>query len=202
MFKIKEKIRRLRLLKYRKMNRNKGCSLFCNNCVGGVVLHDYGLRFDTPTVNLFIYPKDYIEMLRNLKYYMECDLTEETCADESYPIGLLGGKIHIYFVHYATFHEAKAAWMKRRARIDYENLFAVLVERDGCSHEDLLAFDALPIKHKVALVHREMPDVKCSFFMRGKAEGDQLRQIIDRDGFLGKRHLDLFDWAGFLVLKK
>ena len=28
-------------------------SIICNNCLGGVVLHDLGLPFNTPTINLF-----------------------------------------------------------------------------------------------------------------------------------------------------
>lgn len=28
-------------------------SLLCNNCTGGMILHDLGLPFNSPTVNLF-----------------------------------------------------------------------------------------------------------------------------------------------------
>ena len=27
------------------------CTIVCNNCTGGVILHDLGLKFDTPTIN-------------------------------------------------------------------------------------------------------------------------------------------------------
>ena len=51
-----------------------GKSVICNNCTGAMVLHDYGIRFDTPTVNLFIRPKFYIEMLRDLSHYLNADI--------------------------------------------------------------------------------------------------------------------------------
>lgn len=33
--------------------KKEKCSIICNNCTGGVILHDLGLRFDTPTINTF-----------------------------------------------------------------------------------------------------------------------------------------------------
>gem|GEM_PF-5437361 len=67
--------RKLRFVVFNRHRKaNEGRSLFCNNCVGALVLHDYGLRFDAPTVNLFIHPKDFVEMLSHLGAYMQADM--------------------------------------------------------------------------------------------------------------------------------
>lgn len=75
---------------------------------GGVILHELGLRFDTPTVNLWFESEDYIKFLENMSDYLQYELVEIQ-TDYSYPVGLLKD-IKIYFQHYANFQEAKAKW--------------------------------------------------------------------------------------------
>lgn len=164
-----------------------------------MVLHDYGLRFDTPTVNLFIRPKDYIELLSDIRRYMQSEI-ENITFENKYPVGLLGGKIRIDFLHYNSFTEAVASWKRRAARIDYNHVYAVLVERDGCTYEDLLRFDSLPIVHKVALVHKRYPAIKSSFVINYPGEDGLLGQIIDYQGHFGKRYYDQFEWKQFLEI--
>lgn len=164
-----------------------------------MVLHDYCLRFDTPTVNLFIRPKDYVELLSDIKRYMQSDMEDITFGNR-YPVGLLGGKIRIDFLHYSSFAEAVASWKRRAARIDYNHIYAVLVERDGCTYEDLQRFDSLPLIHKVALVHKRYPEIKSSYMINYPGEDGLLGQIIDYQGPFGKRYYDHFDWKRFLEI--
>lgn len=42
---------------------DKNISIFCNNCIGAFVAHDFRLPFNSPTVNLMIPPSDFIEYL-------------------------------------------------------------------------------------------------------------------------------------------
>lgn len=57
---ILRRIRNIRLLfshQYKILDVSKrNISLLCNNCVGAMVLHDLGLRFNSPTVNLYLTP--------------------------------------------------------------------------------------------------------------------------------------------------
>ena len=48
------------------------------------------MRFDTPTINLFIPFPDYIKFLTDLKCYVNKEI-EDITGDSPYPIGLLGG---------------------------------------------------------------------------------------------------------------
>lgn len=61
--------------------KNKEFSLISSNCNGGMILHDLGLRFNSPFVNLWISPSDFIKMLGRLNYYMSCELVLKKEAD-------------------------------------------------------------------------------------------------------------------------
>ncbi|MBR2215117.1 MAG: DUF1919 domain-containing protein [Selenomonadaceae bacterium] len=71
--------------------QNRNFSLIASNCNGGVMLHDLGLRFNSPFVNLWVRPTEFVLMCENLSYYLGQDLEFIREDDISYPIGLLGG---------------------------------------------------------------------------------------------------------------
>ena len=102
-----------------------------------MVLNDFGLRFNSPFVNLFITAPDYVEILSNLKYY--CDLQaefEDITNSGVYQKGLLRGEIVVNFLHYDSFNEAVEKWRKRCLRINYDNLYVIFVQQASCSYED------------------------------------------------------------------
>lgn len=150
---------------------NKNFTLLCNNCVGGVILHELGERFNTPTVNLFFSAKDYIRFLEHLDFYLEQNL-KEIDSDMDYPVGMLGD-IPIYFMHYSTFEEAKRSWNKRVARINKSNLYVMFVQQNGCTEELLERFDNLPYKHKIALVPKPTPNIKCAYYIPSSEESEK-----------------------------
>ena len=83
---------------------------------GGVILHELGERFNSPTVNLFFKAEDYLKFLENLDYYLKQALVEVE-SEKNYPVAKLDD-ITIYFMHYSSFDEAKTTWQKRVARIN------------------------------------------------------------------------------------
>lgn len=110
--------------KKRKKLKNSDFTIISSNCVGGVIYHDLGLQFKSPTINLWFKPKDYLKFLSDLDKYLEMELSEETDKDVDYPVGLLGD-IHLYFLHYRTFAEAKNKWNSRKKRINKENIYVI-----------------------------------------------------------------------------
>lgn len=62
-------------LKNRKQLTNHDFTLIASNCVCGI-LHELGLRFDTPTVNLWFESEDYIKFLENMSDYLQYELVE------------------------------------------------------------------------------------------------------------------------------
>lgn len=146
--------------------RNWSPSVISNNCNGAVMLHDLGLPFMSPTVNLFIPFPDYIRFLKGLDGYLSLPqdaLVEIAGGDKGYPVGMLDD-IELDFMHYKSFDEAKNKWFERAARVDRENLYVMLSQRDGCTRQDVERFGELPFRHKVALTAEPMPHVACSYF--------------------------------------
>lgn len=177
-----KKIKRIRLYKvtnvariilnrynWRRSLTNKEFSVICNNCLGGIVVHQLGLRFNSPFVNLYIAANDYIELLENLENYMKETLEDITPVGAEYPIGLLGGKIKIHFMHYDTFGSAKNSWYRRCKRLNMENLYVIMTERkrDGCTLDLIKRFDRLSFKHKVIFCSLPRKEVKSLYYVKG-----------------------------------
>ena len=188
--------------KYRKNIKNKDCSIISMNCVGGVVSHQLGLRFNSPTVNLWFEPAVFVRFLNNLDYYLhDCKIKEdvETSKIAGYPVGMLDD-IKIYFMHYDSIEQAKQKWEERLARLNSNNLYFVMVQRDECSDQDILMFDKLKFKHKVVFTAKEYPEIKSAYYIPHCEENENcVRDLIDyKNKFTGKRWLDEFDWITFL----
>ena len=129
--------------KYRARLKNKNFSIICNNCFGGMLYHDLGLKFLSPTVNLYFDMGDYIEFLENLGFYLNCELTNAGSKEEI--IGLLNNKIKLHGVHYSSFDELKQKWEERRHRVNYDNLYIIGAYRDGFTDDECENNDCIVI---------------------------------------------------------
>lgn len=194
---LQRKIRSCYFELFKGVVKNKDITLISNNCLAGCVLHDFSMRFDTPTINLFIPFPDYIKFLTDLKCYVNKEI-EDITGDSPYPIGLLGGVIHLHFLHYKSFDEAVDAWKRRCRRIHWDNVRVVLVERDGCTESDLKEFDELSYPHKIALVHKKYSNIKSSYLIKGFEQCPELGNIMTFVNSWGRKHYDQFNWRRFL----
>ena len=59
--------------KYRNKYINHDVSIISMNCTGGILYHDLGLKFLSPTINLFFRAEDFIKFCENLDYYLSID---------------------------------------------------------------------------------------------------------------------------------
>ena len=154
--------------KNRKRLIQKNRSIIANNCIGGFISHYLGIQFQSPTVNLFIKPKDYIKMLLDFDKYFDpkAPINEVKFEGINYPVGeLYGAEIH--FMHYKSFDEAVAKWRERCCRINKDCLYIMMTDRDGCTLEDMKSFDSLDYKNKVIFTNRQYPEIKSAFYIRG-----------------------------------
>lgn len=197
------KLLRRRINAYYQQNiNNKDCSIISMNCVGGVVSHELGLRFNSPTINLWFKPSEFIKFVSQLKHYLydcEIQVDAESSAECGYPVGKLDD-INVYFTHYESFEQAKEKWEERLKRLNMDNLYIVMVERDGCSKQDILSFDNLKYKHKVIFTAKEYPQFHSAYYIPGCEENAcNVKNLCDyQSKFTGKRWLDEFDWLSFL----
>ena len=153
-------------------------SIISSNCFAGRIMQDLGMQYNTPTLGLYFFADDFIEFLSNLKYY----LTEAKLEflDESryplgnerrakwthwYPIGLLGGKVEIQFLHYHTEKEAAEKWYRRARRVNFDKLMVIGMEQNLCTIDNVKAFDKLPFEKKIFFSTKNIPNVKSNCFL-------------------------------------
>lgn len=65
---------------------NVSPTIVCSNCTGGFIYHWLGLRFRSPFINLFLWPKDFIIALENWDEFISSDIIEVNIGVE-YPVG-------------------------------------------------------------------------------------------------------------------
>lgn len=183
----------LLLRKYRLMLKNKSMSVLSSNCTGAFTLHDLGMKFNSPFVNLWMSPKDFIKYVENLDTYRYIPLIE-SIEESPYPIGLLQD-LKIHFQHYSSFEEAKRKWEERSKRINKDNLFVIMSERDGCTYQDLENFNKLPLKNKVVFTCKKYPKIESSFSFPEYENQQELGHLFERKGLLGKKVYDQFPYV-------
>lgn len=183
--------------KMRKRLRNHDFSLIASNCNGAFILHDLGMRFNSPFVNLWMKPTDYIRLLSNLKEYMSMELAFVREDGIGYPIGQLCD-IRIYFQHYASEKEAQEKWETRKARLNYDDLFVLFTDQEGCTRSELEAFDRLPIQNKVVFTNRAYPELKSAFYIKGFEKQNSVGNCFDFEKtHIARKYYDQFDYVGW-----
>lgn len=154
--------------------KNRDFSIISNNCWGGVIYDKYALPYNTPTIGLWIPPKDYLKFLSDLEFYKEQDLVQINYTDSHVADLLIERKrngrydfdladliigrlydIDIVFIHYNSFQSAKDKWNRRIKRINYDNLLVKMNDQNGCTEEDYKAFLRLPYKNKIFITANE-----------------------------------------------
>lgn len=184
-------------LKNRLRLQNRDITLIASDCNGAVILHELGLRFNSPFVNLWIGPSDFVKLCGNLDYYMNCDMGFVQESDIKYPVGVLDD-VRVYFQHYKTDQEAKDNWEKRKKRMNMDSVFILFTDRNGCSYDDLKQFDNLDWKNKVVLTHKKYDKIKSSVYVPGYDEADSVGVLVEyRKEFPYTRYLEMFDYVSW-----
>lgn len=176
--------------------KNKDFSLFSSNCNGGCICHDLGLPFRSPFVNLYLSAPDFVRFLAAPREYLGQPL-EFIAPEQPYPVARLKD-ITIHFMHYKTPREASAAWQRRTERINWDDLFVMMSDRDGCTPEVMAEFDALPYKNKVIFTHLPQPQIRSAVYIPGFEDQEAVGNC---DSFVsplrGKKYFDAFDYTGW-----
>jgi uncharacterized protein (DUF1919 family) len=124
----------------RRKLKNPNFSIIGNDCNVQSLYHRFGLKYSTPTIGLFIFSDEYPHFLENLKYYLGLSLvfvdeSKHKCANRHrreigyYPIAALDD-VEVHFLHYRNEVEVQEKWTRRKARVNYKNLFLLFCESD------------------------------------------------------------------------
>ena len=191
------------LKRLRKRNHNHDFSLITNDCVGGVICHDLGEQFRSPTVNLWIPNEHFFAFAKDLQYYLSCDIVETPDDLKPYPVGRIVPKddrhipIELNFMHYASFEEAYAKWKERSARVNYSRLFFIWHFFDDEQTERIRAFDRWDAR-KLAILHETIEGVRAAEVVHCYDENPYNGKILSIIEKSGKRYLDEIDYISFL----
>ena len=196
-----ERARKKINLLMRKRLEAENVTIISSNCNGGVISHDLGLRFCSPTVNLYFRAGDFIKFCENMQLYLSIDELVE-CTDlnitggRKYPVAYLGD-ILLFLVHYSSVEEAQECWNRRKQRVNFDNLVVMTTDRDEMTEQLKDRFEKLPYR-KVMFTH--LPDEKhphC-FYIPGYEKMKCVGTLTDHNSWNGKRPIDAFDYVDFL----
>ena len=129
--------------------KNKDFTILSSNCTGGIIYHELGLKFLSPTINLAIHSDQFVDFLENLHEYLKMKLVFIEDNSKSYPVAKLNDEITIYFIHYKSREEAEQKWEDRKQRINFNNLYIITNDRNGITHEDMLRLENISCKNSV-----------------------------------------------------
>ena len=182
---------------------------------GGVISHDLEQKFCSPTINIYIRPEHFVEFCEKLDYYLTLKL-EEVPYDEKigYPVAKIENII-LYCKHYESFDEVVQLWEKRKSRINTENIFFIMTDRDvkppaysedsyrSCTEDTIKKFNMLPYNNKVCIVSNQEYVNKyecCRYLEKGNAK-NCVGIITDILSITGKRmyqYVKGFNYIDFL----
>lgn len=183
-----------------------------NNCWGFEIYQCLERGYNTPFVGLYLYPKDYLKLLRNFEKLHCEELTFQKHSrhlegELEYPVGVVFADVEIHFLHYEDEDEARAKWSRRLSRMaasveEGARLLFKFCDRDGGTKEDLEAF------HQVAVIQKNF---RVSFGCESLSGSNHLQasgslceevgQVIDGLRLYQKRYR-LFDFTGWVITGK
>lgn len=178
--------------------QNHGMTVISANCVGAFILHDLNEPFNSPFVNLYLSPNDFVRYLQNIEFYQRQSLTFIQ-SEKPYPVAKLAD-LKVHFMHYRNSQEAQQKWLARSARMNLDNLFIMMTDKDdaqGIAYEDLVAFDQLPFKNKVVFTRKPYPEFKSAFYIKGFEKQNQVGDLFTFSGWNGVKYYDQFDYVAW-----
>ena len=187
--------RKLKLKSKKARLTNNDVTILCSDCIGGLIYNDFKLRFNSPTINLYIKPSDFVKFCEKLDFYLGSELKYK--ENKKHIVGMLDD-IEIHFLHYHTFEEAKNKWLERSKRINKDNICLILTCKDGYTLKDIKAFNKLNYKNKVVFVPKKYNNFDCSYCIKNSEENSEVKFLGTKVNHFGKKIIDDFDIVSFL----
>ncbi len=197
---LRKKLRSVFILGQKKKKlTNTTPTIISSDCTGGSVYNELNLQFRSPTINMFFLASDFIRFCSDIRYWVDQPMIEIE-SDLPYPVATLGKDgIKLFLVHYNSVEEAQEKWNARKERMNYDNLFFIMNDRNCCSHKDMVDFDHLPSDNKVLFTHVQCTDIGCSYHVRGFERKDEVPVMTHYVNKLSiRKNLDCFNFVKWL----
>lgn len=203
MSKIKEIIRQYHPFHVYAQNHNRArlqndnFTLLTSNCIGGLIYHELGKKFLSPTINTRMDSPDFIKFVSDIRWYLNQKL-QFTDSEEQFPVAELGD-IKIFFVHYKTEEEAEQKWKERKERINWDNIWIMTNDADGVTVKDIEKLKSIDYAKGIALFSsQKYIDVDFIYQMPKTKKGEMINYLaVDR--LRGVRKFEIyFDYVSWL----
>ncbi len=188
--------------------RNRKVSLITQDCIGGVISHDYMLPFRSPTVNLFIEGENFVRLVEDLRHYMS--IAAEPYLEEyidpidpsvRYP-KIRVDDLEICCMHYPDCAEAVQAWERRRKRVDFDNIRVIANSSNLKEDEELIRRVCSTAYKTICFTYGDRGIRNCipltEDFWKPDRRGILRPNLTDFDEDSGKRYyekyLDIAEW--------
>lgn len=148
-----------------------------------MIYSDLGEKFLSPTINLYMNSLDFIKFLENIEHYLSIEKME--FAENEYPIGRLEDLI-IHFVHYKNAKEAQEKWNERKKRINWENIFIIMTDRDGCNSQIMQRFENLPYRNKIMFTHQKA-NYDWAIYLKRYEKEKEVGSLVEFANIVGTR---------------
>ena len=182
---------RLRRNKMRKSLKNTDVTFLCPNCIGGILFHDLGIQFKSPTVNLMMTQVDFIKFILNMDYYLEQNFVFYDDSNYSCPCAKLDD-IVVHFTHYADENIAVEKWSSRVLRMNKDNIFVFLTERDGITKEQIAMLRRLNVRGLVVFTSNNYPDIEYAVHIPKYEQQGEVGNILKKSIVNGKREYERY----------
>lgn len=182
--------------------QNKDMTLLIPNCAGGHLFHDLGLRFMSPTINLMMYQNEFLQFVLHLDDYINNELVFYKHKEYEFPCAVLKADglpdVNIHFTHYDSEEEAREKWESRKKRINRQNMFVCISERDGIFKEEIASLSTLNVRGVVAFTCNDYPDIPYQVYLpkyHGNGEvGNILKRHYIDDSKEYEKKFDFVKW--------
>jgi uncharacterized protein (DUF1919 family) len=174
------RINNIKISKAKKAISTDGFTIISQNCIGGVLYHDLGMQFLSPTINAFIPQPDFVRFVLNLRNYMECEL--DMRWGETYPIGRLKD-IEIHFMHYHTCQEAEDQWNRRKQRIKWDKIMVLSTDRDGFDDSTFAEWKKIPYSKVLFTANEKYGTDADSVFFKEHSNSNTIPDLIPNRDF-------------------
>lgn len=182
--------------KMRRRLKNHDFTFLASNCTAGIIYHRLGMKFLSPTINMFIWQDDFLKFVLDLPHYLGCEL-QFIETEEPYPVAMLDD-IKLYFNHYKTAEEAREKWEDRKKRMHMDNLYILMCDRDGITEDDMRKLEQVDCKNKVVLTAKPHPDIDFAFQLPEYANEDYVGYYLGKNAITDKtvveKHFDFVKW--------
>lgn len=189
---------RHRRLKMQSELKNRNITFLTPNCLGGILFHDLGLQFMSPTVNLMMTQSEFVKFVLNLDEYLSKELVFFKSDKYSCPCAMLGD-IFIVFTHYLSEKDAEIKWKERSKRINKDNLFVFCEERDGILESEIRSLGKLSIRGLVVFTAKKYKDIPYALHIPKYSTEEEVGNILARKSYLNgsreyERYFDFVKW--------